>query len=172
MSPAVILAAIVLVPVVLLMVLRVNAALVFLSLCLGDVLVQFISPDANSFFSFLSSARVTSNVSASSQTVRLVLLLLPVVLTAVFMIRTVRGSARLLLNALPSAGVGLLGALLVVPLLSAGLSHNIVHSGLWDQVQRAQDLIVGTSALVCLLVLWLQRPKTGGEGKKGKRHKA
>ena len=167
MSPAVILAAIVLVPVVLLMVLRVNAALVFLSLCLGDVLVQFVSPDANSFFSFLSSARVTNNVSASSQTVRLVLLLLPVVLTAVFMIRTVRGSSRLLLNALPSAGVGLLGALLVVPLLSAGLSHNIVHSGLWNQVQRAQDLIVGTSALVCLLVLWLQRPKTGGEGKKG-----
>src|SRR5665213_1601073 len=172
MSPAVILAAIVLVPVVLLMVLRVNAALVFLSLCLGDVLVQFVAPHGDSFLSFLSSERMTNPINTSDNTIKLILLLLPVLLTAVFMIRTVRGSSRLLLNALPSVGVGLLGALLVVPLLSAGLSHNIVHSGLWDQVQRAQDLIVGTSALVCLLVLWLQRPKTGGEGKKGKRHKA
>lgn len=49
MSPEFALAAIVLAPVVLLMVLRVNAALVFLSLCLGDVLVQFTANDANSF---------------------------------------------------------------------------------------------------------------------------
>ena len=87
----------------------------------------------------------------------------------IFMIRTVRGYGRLALNALPSIGVGLLGALLVVPLLSPGLSHNIVDSSLWDQVTKAQDLIVGMSALVCLLVLWLQRPKTG-EGKHGKKH--
>ena len=84
------------------------------------------------------------------------------------MLRTVRGRGRLLLNALPSVGVGLLGALLVVPLLPPGLSHNIVGSELWNQVTRAQDLIVGTSALVCLLVLWLQRPKTGGLKKHGK----
>jgi len=87
------------------------------------------------------------------------------------MIRTIRGHGRLLLNALPSAGVGLLGALLVVPLLSPGLSHNIVNSNLWAEVQRTQDLIVGASALICLLVLWLQRPKAGHEGKHGKHHK-
>jgi len=50
---------------------------------------------------------------------------------------------------------------LVVPLLSPGLSHNIVDASLWSQITRAQDLIVSASALVCLLVLWLQRPKTG-----------
>ena len=138
---------------------------------LGDVLVQFVAGDANSFFSLLSSSRVTTTIQASNDNVRLVLLLLPVLLTAIFMIRTVRGGSRLLLNALPSAGVGLLGALLIVPLLPAGLSHNIVDSTPWLQVQRAQDLIVGTSALVCLLVLWLQRPKTGSGGKHGKKHK-
>ncbi len=77
------------------------------------------------------------------------------------MIRTVHGYGRLTLNALPAVGVGLLGSLLVVPLLPPGLSHNIVDSSLWSQIQRAQDLIVGSSALACLLVLWLQRPKTG-----------
>lgn len=164
MTPVLTLATIVLAPVILLMVLRVNAALVFLSLCLGDVLVQFVSADANDLVSLFSSGHQTT----SHNFLKIALLLLPPTLTAIFMIRTVRGHGRLLLNSLPAAGVGMLGALLVVPLLSPGLSHNIVHADLWHQISRAQDLIVGASALICLLVLWLQRPKTGGEGKHGK----
>lgn len=167
MTPTVTLAAIILAPVILMLVLRINAALVFLSLCLGDVLVQFVAPDANSFMPFFAGPGAT----ADANTVKLALLGLPVLLTAVFMIRTVNGSVKLLLNALPSAGTGLLAALLVTPLVSAGLRHNIVDSALWQQVHRAQDLIVGSSALICLLVLWMQRPKTGGEGKHGKHHK-
>jgi hypothetical protein len=142
------------------MVLRINAALVFLSLCLGDVLVQFVAPDANSFMQ-LFSAKVPAGLDTGSNTIKLLLLLVPVVLTAIFMIRTVRGYGRLALNLLPALGVGLLGSLLVVPLLPHGLSHDIVHTSLWSELQKAQDLIVGSSALVCLLVLWLQRPKTG-----------
>lgn len=167
MNPTVVLSAIVLVPVVILMLLRINAALVFLSLCLGNVLVQFIAPDASSFMA-LFSMRPLHDVDTGSDTIKLVLLLLPVVLTAVFMIRTVRGGARLALNLLPAAGVGLLGGLLVVPLLPPDLSDEIINSSLWSQVQQAQNLIVGVSALVCLFVLWLQRPKTG-EAKHGKK---
>ena len=149
------------------MVLRVNAALVFLSLCLGNILVQFVAPDANSFFT-LFSAHTSQKVSASNSVVQLVLLLLPTILTAVFMIRTVRKGPRLILNIFPAAGVGLLGALLTIPLLPASLSHKVVGSPLWLQAFRAQDLIVGASAIVCLFVLWMQRPKTGGEEKHGK----
>jgi len=169
MNPTLILAAIVLAPVVLLMVLRVNAALVFLSLCLGNVLVQFVAPDASSMLSLFSPSSL-HGVSSNSNTIGLVLLLLPVVLTTVFMMRTVRGHSRLLLNVLPSAGVGLLTGLLVVPLLSAGLSHNLADASLWRQLQRAQDLIVGSSALICLLVLCLQRPKNSAESKHAKHH--
>jgi len=153
-APVITLAAIVLIPAVLLMVLRVNAALVFLSLCLGDVLVQFVASDTANFLTLHANQVPQQAASASSNTIKIVLLLLPVVLTAVFMIRTVRDKGRLMLNVLPAAGVG--------------LPHNIVGSSLWNQVTRAQDLIVGASALVCLLVLWLQRPKTGGSHKRGK----
>lgn len=166
--PVIALAAIVLGPVVLLMVLRVNAALVFLSLCLGDVLVQFVANDTTEFLTLHADQVPQQASAAGSETVKIALLLLPVILTTVFMIRTIRGTGRLVLNLLPAAGVGLLGGLLVVPLLPSGLSHNIVDSSLWSQIQRAQDLIVGASALVCLLVLWLQRPKTGGSHKHGK----
>jgi hypothetical protein len=169
MTPDAILAAIVIVPVLLLMFLRINAALVFLSLCLGDVLVQFVAPDANEFLQ-LFSAHVPKNVDTGNDNIKILLLLLPVVLTAIFMIRTVRGKGRLFLNLLPALGVGMLGGLLIVPLLPAGLSHNIVNSDLWNQAQKAQDLIVGVSALICLFVLWLQRPKTGEE-KHGKHKK-
>ena len=77
------------------------------------------------------------------------------------MVRTISSRGRQLLNALPAAGVSLLGAFLVVPLLSPGLTHNILKSSLWTQVNNAQGPIVGASALVCLIVLWLQRSKGG-----------
>lgn len=169
MSPTIVLSAIVLVPVLVLMILRINAALVFLSLCLGNVLVQFIAPDANSFLA-LFSAHVPKGADTGNDAIKIILLLFPVVLTAIFMIRTVRGNGRLALNLLPAAGVGMLGGLLIVPLLPGGLSQNIIDSSLWAQALRAQDLIVGGSALICLLVLWLQRPTTGGH--KAGKHKA
>jgi hypothetical protein len=166
-SAQIILGALVLVPVLLLMVLRINATLVFLSLCLGAVLVQFVAPETNTFINLFSS-HTGKPINANHTTIELALLLLPVVLTTFFMVRTVKGHGKLALNTLPAAGVGLLGSLLVVPLLPGGISHEIVHSSLWDQVQKAQTLIVGISALICLFVLWLQRPKTGEDGKHGK----
>ena len=103
------LAIIVLAPVVLLMVFRINAALVFLSLCLGDVLVRFTANDASSFLTTFSSSHTVTSVTTSNSNIKIALLLLPVMLTSIFMIRTVQGSTRLMLNALPAAGVGLLG---------------------------------------------------------------
>lgn len=169
MSPTLILGAIVVVPVVIIMVLRINAALVFLSLCLGDVLVQFVSGDTDSFMSLFSSSHAVSHVATNHNYVKVGLLLLPVLLTMLFMIKTVRG-IKLALNLLPAAGVGLLGALLAVPLLSAGLKGSVTHTQLWTQAQRAEDLIVGVSALLCLLMLWLQRPKSSHNEKHGKHH--
>jgi hypothetical protein len=152
------------------MVLRINAALVFLSLCLGNVLVQFVAEDANSFMSVLQSYQPGQIPDAGSNITKLVLLLLPVVLTAIFMIKTVKGS-KLVVNVLPAVGVGLLGSLLVVPLLSEGLSFDIMSTTLWVEASKAQNLIVGSSSLICLFVLWLQRPKTGGNDKHAKHHK-
>lgn len=157
-SAQLVLLGLVVLPVVLLMALRVNAALVFLSLCLGDVLVQFVAADAGSILPAMG-------MHFGLQTIKLILLGIPVVLTTIFMVRTVRGS-RLLLNLLPAAGVGLVGAFLIIPLLPPHLAANVVDSALWRQIKAAQDLIVGLSALLCLLVLWLQRPKAGeGKGK-------
>lgn len=171
MTPTATLAAIVIIPAAVLMVLRVNAALVFLSLCLGNVLVQFVASDASTWLTTFSSSHTTTVVTTTNSNIKIGLLLLPAVLTAVFMIRTISGTPRLLLNVLPSIGVGLLGALLVVPLLAPAASHNIIASSLWFQAQQAENLIIAASAVVCLVVLWMQRPKAGSK-RKSHGHKA
>jgi hypothetical protein len=97
----------------------------------------------------------------------LILFLLPAVLTTLFMIHGVRGTLTLIVNFIPALGVGILLALIGVPLLSNGLSQDIMDSSLWAQGQKAQNLIVGATAIAALFVLWLQRPpKHHGKHKK------
>ena len=164
MSPDVVLILLIGVPVAILLLWRINAALVFLSACLGTVLLNFVGKDANDFASMFVPFLNGNNL-------KLALLLLPVVLTSVFMIKTLK-SSQILLNILPAVGTGLLLALLVVPLLPPDYSSQIRSSMAWHEVEQLQTLIVGTSALACLVFLWSQRPKAvhGKHGHVGKHH--
>jgi hypothetical protein len=153
MNPLVLIAGIVLIPVVVLTVLRVNAAIVFLSLCLGSVLVKFVGDDANSFIGLFTNS--------SGYTLSVILLLLPAAFTTIVMIRTVKGGVRLVLNLLPAAAAGVVGLLLFVPLVSPGLRGSMTAAPMWHDIERAQSLVVGVSTLVSLCFLAVQRPKRG-----------
>lgn len=160
MSPDIVLLLLIAGPALLLMVLMANASLVFLSVCLGAVLLQLVGNDANDFFRmFLPSL--------SGNNLKIGLLLLPVVLTTVFMIKSIHGGGKLLFNLLPALGCGFLLALLLVPLFPGGEAYALQHSNSWNQIQQLQALVIGASALLCLLFLWMQRPKHH-EGKHGK----
>lgn len=165
MNPLVFLAALALVPVVLLTVLRVNAAIVFLSLCLGSVLVRFAGSDASSFVNLMST-----NKAVNSYVIMIALLLIPAVFTMIIMIGTVRGTFGMMLNLLPAISVGLLTVLLVAPLLSAGLYGTIAGTSEWHYIMRAQVLVITLGSIVSLLFLWTQRPKRSEHGKHGRRH--
>ena len=151
-------------PVVLLYLLRVNAAFVFLSLCLGDVLVQFSGEDAARI---VAGASTSANVTTS--TIKLGLLIAPAVLTILFMMGTSKGQKRLF-NILPSAAAGLLLASLAVPLLPPGMANNIQALPVWVNTRQLQSGIIALSTLICLIFLWMSRPKGGGEKHKGKHH--
>lgn len=166
MNPLIILIALLAVPLVLLMALRINAAIIFLSLCLGNVLVQFIGTDAGTLLSS-TAARAPGILPASQSYINLILLLLPVVLTMVIMIHTVQGP-KLAFNILPAIGVSVLGVLIAVPLLSAGLTGAITGLSLWHKLEALQSLVLSATALLCLLFLWMQRPKVHKE--EGKHH--
>lgn len=160
--PLAVLIGLVLIPIVLLFLLRVNAALVFLSLCLGSVLVQFAGNDA---VSIVSGASTGSYATAS--TIKLALLVSPAVLTIIFMMGTVKGNKKYF-NLLPAAVTGLLLALLAVPLLPPGLARDIRALSEWKSALQLQSGIITGSTLVCLIFLWSSRPKHDGKSKKHK----
>lgn len=163
MTPTGLVIAMVIAPALLLTVLRVNAALVFLSLCLGQVLVQFVGQEAASTVGIIASDGRTN-----PELVSLGLLLAPAIFTTLFMMRTIKGRLRLVLNTLTAVAVGVLALLLVEPLLTPGLRGSIESSPAWDTVLGLQTLVVGASAIVSMFFLWLQRPKGHHEDKKHK----
>jgi Ca2+/H+ antiporter len=160
--PLAVLIGLVLLPIVLLFLLRVNAALVFLSLCLGNVLVQFAGDDATSIVSGASSSAY-----ATASTIQLALLVAPAFLTIIFMMGTVHDKKKFF-NIIPAAATGLLLALLAIPLLPPGLAHNITALDQWQQVTDMQSGVVALSTLVCLVFLWSSRPKHDKHSKKHK----
>lgn len=156
-SAEITLLALIVVPIVVVVLLRANATLVFLSLCLGAVVTQFLERDigdfANLFFPQANLAQYELKVG---------LLLAPALLTAILMLRSVKGM-KYWLNILPAVAVGGLVPLLVVPLLPVMASQPILQEPLWKGLSRAQDLIVGGGAMVSLLFLWMQRANRGKE---------
>lgn len=144
------------IPFVVLMMLKINAAMVFMSLCVGYVLVELVAKDTDSLINFL-----TSEGSISQTTLQIGMLFLPAVLTCIFTVFSVKGRMRALLNVFPALGVSAMVVLMTVPLFTPGLRNSIQSQGLWPQLHDAQALIVGATAFVSLLILWTQRHHSG-----------
>jgi len=140
-------------PVLLFLFLRVNAALVFLSACLGSVLVEHVGPDAITVFGSFSS----KPNSLSATTIQLLLLLVPTVVTTVVMALSVHGKLRVFLNMLPAAAASMLLVLLLVPLLPRGLAFELMHQPTWRILSNSEALVMTLGAIVSLLFLWSQR---------------
>lgn len=158
MTPLVLISLLLAAPVLAIAILRVNAMMVFLSLCLGVVLVQFVGVEAASTIGILASDGRTNY-----SMVALFLTFAPAVLTTVFMARTVRGTLKQFLNFLIAIAVGTLVALLAEPLLATSAREAIATTIVWDYVQKLQTLVIALGAVFSLLFLWLQRPKHHSE---------
>jgi hypothetical protein len=155
MTPTVLAIAIIAIPVALLTFLRINATMVFLSLCLGQVLVQFVGDEASRTVGIIAS-----DGSTSPELVSLGLLIAPAIFTSLFTLYSVKGNLKLILNVLPALAVGMLTFLLAEPFFSAGMRGAIESTVVWDMVKGLQVIVVGASAIISLFFLWLQRPKS------------
>jgi hypothetical protein len=143
------------VPVLLLVLLRANAAVVFLSLCAGSLLVRFIGDDAN-----LVGSAVANNSHIVSQYSEIVLLFLPVLL-AIFITRKSVPASKLLFNVIAAVAFALLAVVLTVPLLPAGAQHVVVSTQGWKLLEHNKSLVVGAGVLASLIVLWIVQPRPG-----------
>lgn len=140
-------------PAVLLVLLRINAALIFLSLTLGLALVEFVAGEANSLLTLFGLA----GGSVSASTLQLILLFAPAVATFVMTIFSLHGRLRVVLNLVPAVSAAAFAVLLAVPLLPSGVSAELKDQSIWQELVRAQALVVGVGALVSLSFLWTQR---------------
>lgn len=141
------------IPLLLFAVLRINAAMVFLSVCLGVVLVDHVASDVSLVLGSFSA----KDNKIGGMAIELVLLLAPVVTTAVIAAFSVHGRAKWWLNLIPAAATSMLLVLLVVPLLSRAVAFDLMTDPAWRILSNAEAIIVGVGAAVSLLFLWKQR---------------
>ncbi len=150
-------------PVLVFLALRVNTPLVFLSVCLGAVLVDHVSRDADLI---VGSFSPTTNT-LSQTTIELGLLLIPPIVTTVIMAFSVHGRMRVFLNLFPAAAASMLLVLLTVPMLPRNLAFNLMSQDVWRVLSNAEALVIGVGALVSLFFLWAQRRHFRKPDKKG-----
>ena len=164
MTYLIVLIALALVPVLAIVLLRVNAAIAFMSLALGSVLVTYAAPDITTIFGGFSAGTGANQY----QWVKLGLLVLPFLLTMLFTRKSVKGSKQWL-NVLPALASGLLFALLVVPLLPADVQRQLHAQAGWKQLDNLQTAVVlGGTAFALLFLLLTHRKKHDDEGGKHK----
>ena len=157
------------VPIVLIVLLRVNAIFAYLALCLGYVLSQFVVntkivskiPDYNK----LNKLSTNSNI-------HLALLLLPLVLIIFTMFKTAHKKKILSLNLVGAIAVGALAVITVVPKLPINTAISIVSSSIWVNISNYEGLVVAVTGVFILLLLISQRSKLKPQPKEGKHHKS
>ncbi|MBI3624084.1 hypothetical protein HY218_00460 [Candidatus Saccharibacteria bacterium] len=159
MQPLVILAIIAVLPLLLALLLRVSALFLFLGVAAGALLAQYIADDAslvlNSFFTHI-------NV---DQYVKLGLLVLPVVLTLLFLRKTLSAS-QLVFQLVPLVVTSAAFATLVIGMLPGGVQYNIVSNPIGKIANSSQNVMVAASTLLTLLLAWF----TQGHRRRGKHH--
>lgn len=166
MNPLIPIVVIGVIPLLLVLIFRVKASMLFMTLCAGSVLSRFTNDDALKFMSAFFK-----NYSQTSQSaIAIGLIAVPPVLTAIFMRKQVSFTS-ILAHIVPALLAGVVAVLLVVPLLPGGTRNDIFSSNVWSQITQYQAVLVGAAVLVNLLLLWMGskgHKKGKGRGKHGK----
>lgn len=140
-------------PALLVLLLRSNAAVVFLSLCAGAVLVQFAGNEAG-----LVGSAIGNNSDVVNQYFQFALLVLPAVLSAIFTAKSMSGP-KTFFNVLPAIALGIVGVILAVPLLPSGPQDTITSLNGWTLLMNSKEFVVVVGVFVSLASFWMVHPR-------------
>jgi hypothetical protein len=159
MMPLVLFTAIVVLPILLGLLLRVNSALLFLAIASGALLQRALGDSTE-----LAIATVVKDAPVSL-IADIGLLVLPVILTFVFLRKSAKKS-QVLLQFLPLITVGLAFAALLIPLLPFNLQTQIYQLSFGSIIRQSQDLVIGVAVAMNLLLAFrvfrhVENPKHG-----------
>ncbi len=144
----VLLAILILLPAVLTLFLKSNAALGFLALCGGFAAITLSGSDIQHL---VGQTKITS---LTSNDVDLGLLLAPLLLTLLLTFKSLSGKLQPLLQVLPALCAGGLLAVVAGPMFNSALNVDITSSPFWKDLQNIESYIVGLGLLSSLLLVW------------------
>lgn len=142
------LATLVLLPAVLTLLLRSNAAVSFLALCGGLAMITLSGSDIEHL---IGKTKITS---LTSNDVSLMLLIVPLLLTLLLTFKGASGNKQRLLQIIPAVCAGGLLAAVATPMFNDSLNTNLSDSQFWKLLQNIQTYIVGAGLLSGLLLIW------------------
>lgn len=164
MNPLILLVLIGLVPVVMIVLFRVKAAFVFMSLAVGVILSNYVGDTALDMVqTFVRGYNATTQ-----SVVQLGLMIVPVLLTLLFLNRSL-SSSKTIINIFPALLTGVTILFLVVPLLPPGTANGVYGTSIWMQLNPYQAALISGGALISLVQLWASGQGSKEKGKKKKR---
>lgn len=163
MSPLILLGLLAGLPLLLFVLLRVKPLYLFVSIMTGFVWVKYLGEPADLM------VRSISNIANPAEVARIVLLLIPLVLTLFFMRKSLSASALPFQFFLLVAN-SLLLTTLIINELPAGVRTDIHNTPEGNIVRQANDVLIAGVAGLHVLVMWIMRPKHhDAHGHHGKR---
>lgn len=127
---------------------RVGVTHLFVALLSGELLARYFTDDAQ-----LAASTVIRNQTVQ-QYMGLVILILPMLLTAIFMQHTLTKS-KAVLHTLPLIISGIVFAAFAAPLLPDGLRSQLSSNHYGNMLLDSARLIIGAMVLLQLVTLWL-----------------
>ncbi len=149
-------------PLLLGLIFRVSTAFLFFSLLAGELLARTFADDAELVLSSVPRGDLAAPYA------ELAILLLPLLLTALLLRRTLSKS-KLLLQLLPFLLTGVVLAAFALPILPQAAKAQVASVDIGRQLLDNSSVIVGVMVFLQLIALWLgNRPKKDQEH--GKKH--
>lgn len=129
--------------------LKSNAALGFLTVCVSFVLSTSVIGDLKNLLSQL-------NLSTTSSTISIAILILPLVLTMFLTRRSAGSGFKFVLQLIAALCAGGLLALSVGPVLTSYTQFNVTGSKFWSDLVKIQSIVIGAGATASLLLIWFK----------------
>lgn len=148
MNSLILLAAIAGVPVLLALLLRVSGVFLFLSVVSGNLLVLYLGDDAGLALGMMTRGKNTNVIA------QFILLLLPVILS-LFLLKKTLPKSKILLHAPLLAAAGLALASLALPIFDGNTQAKVFATQYGSMLRDYQDVIIGSAAILALLIMWL-----------------
>lgn len=147
-------------PLLLAVVFRINAVLLFLSIAIGGLLARHLGEDAAWV---LATFIKDPNLQAYTN---IALLLLPVGLTYFLLKKTLVGS-KIVLQFIPLVLVSLMIGSLVISYLPGGMQSEVYQTEVGKVVKQATDVLIAGTAIMIMLLAWFTLREKHGP-KRGK----